>query len=89
MTLPLHIGIIEGMNFEIVGRITEVQTIAVGPQIRELRRLRKAYGPGRWRKLKGMTTVRFADGTVTSAEVHWYEAHGIGKKELKIKYVLS
>jgi len=77
------------MSFEIIGRITEVEAIAVGAAIREVERLRKAYGAGRWRKLKGIATVRLADETVCSAEVHWYEAHGIGRKEFKIKRLLD
>jgi hypothetical protein len=76
------------MGFEIIGEITSVETIAVGRSIREVARLQKVYGPGRWRKLKGMATVRLSDGTVSEAEVHWYEAHGIGKKEIKIKRIL-
>ena len=71
--------------FEIVGRIRNAETIAVGGGIRELRRLRKAYGPGRWRKRKGVATLRLEDGSVRTAEVHWYEAHGIGSKEFKVK----
>jgi hypothetical protein len=66
------------------GLLDEI-TIAVGRQIRELARLRKAYGPGRWRKRKGIARIRLEDGTIRLAEVHWYEAHGIGRKELKIK----
>ena len=77
------------MNFQIVGNISEIEVIAVSRSIRELKRLRKAYGRGRWRKLKGIATVRFADDTVCVAEVHWYEAHGIGRKEFKIKRILS
>jgi hypothetical protein len=76
------------MGFEIIGEITNIETIAVGRSIREVARLQKVYGPGRWRKLKGMATVRLSDGTVSEAEVHWYEAHGIGKKEIKIKRIL-
>jgi hypothetical protein len=76
------------MGFEIIGTISDVETIAVGSSIREIVRLRKLYGTGRWRKLKGMATVRLADGTVCEAEVHWYEAHGIGKKEFKIKRIV-
>jgi hypothetical protein len=56
---------------------------------REVQRLRKIYGQGRWRKLKGIATIQLEDGTVCSAELHWYEAHGIGKKEIKIKYILD
>jgi hypothetical protein len=74
---------------EIVGEITHIATIAVGGSIREIDRLRKMYGHGRWRKLKGRATVRLPDGTDCEAEVHWYEAHGIGKKDIKIKRILS
>jgi len=77
------------MQFEVIGKITDVETIAVGRSIRELRRLQKLYGAGRWRKLKGLTVVRLADGTVSNAEVHWYEAHGIGRQEMKIKMLLD
>jgi hypothetical protein len=76
------------MNPEIIGEIAGIETIAVGSSIREIERLRRIYGPGRWRKLKGIATVRLPDGMVCEAEVHWYEAHGIGKKEIKIKQVL-
>lgn len=77
------------MDFEIVGEITEVETFAVGNAIRELPRLRRVYGSGRWRKRKGVALVRLADGNICKAEVHWYEAHGIGRKELKIKQFLD
>lgn len=73
------------MYFEIVGEVTHVETFAIGSSIRELPRLRKFYGRGRWRKRKGIARVRLSDGTVRLAEVHWYEAQGIGRKELKIK----
>ncbi len=73
------------MYFEMVGDITHAETFATGSSIRELARLRKLYGRGRWRKCKGIAQVRLPDGTVRLAEVHWYEAHGIGRKELKIK----
>ena len=76
------------MDFEILGEITEIETIAVGRNIRNLARLRKRYGSGRWRKLKGITTVRLNDDTIHKAEVHWYEAHGIGRKEFKLKFPL-
>ncbi|MGA7874506.1 MAG: hypothetical protein WCA08_02505 [Desulfoferrobacter sp.] len=69
------------MHFEIVGEITDVETICVGSSIRILPVLRKQYGAGHWRKLKGSAKVRLEDGTVRSAEVHWFEAHGIGKNE--------
>jgi hypothetical protein len=73
------------MPFEIVGDISEIETIAVGTGIRDLPRLRRLYGTGRWRKRKGVALVRLRSGTVRRAEVHWYEAHGIGKKEVKRK----
>ena len=77
------------MNFEILGEITNIETIAVGNSIREVARLRKIYGAGRWRKLKGIATVRLPDTALCRAEVHWYAAHGIGKKEIKIKRILD
>lgn len=77
------------MSFEIISEITDVQTIAAGSAIRELARLRKHYGIGRWRKLKGVALIRFADGRTRLAELHWYEAHGIGKKEFKRKRYLD
>ncbi len=73
------------MDFEIVGEISGTETIAVGTGVRDRARLRKRYGSGRWRKLKGVATVRLVDGAVRLAEVHWYEAHGIGKREFKLK----
>ena len=76
------------MYFEIVGEITNVETIAVGTSIRDIARLREEFGPGRWRKMKGLATVRLANGRICRAEVHWYEAHGIGKKKMKIKRIL-
>ena len=74
---------------ELIGRISNIQVIAAGTGIRELRRLRKTYGHARWRKLKGYATIRLVDGRIARAEIHWYEAHGIGKKELKIKRFLD
>lgn len=76
-------------DFEIVGKIDEIEIIAVGNRIREIERLRKAFGAGRWRKLKGIATVRFEDGTIHRVELHWYEAHGLGRKKLKIKEYLD
>jgi len=73
------------MPFEIVGEIAQVETIAVGSRIRDLPRLRRLYGPGRWRKLKGIAVVRLRTGRIRKAELHWYEAHGIGRKEIKRK----
>lgn len=73
------------MHFEIVGDITHIETFAAGSSIREVARLRKIYGRGRWRKRKGIARVRLEDGSVLLAEVHWYEATGIGRREFKIK----
>ncbi|HXV59987.1 MAG TPA: hypothetical protein VEK15_04780 [Vicinamibacteria bacterium] len=77
------------MNFVIVGRVTEVEIIAVGGRIRDIMRLRRQFGPGRWRKLKGVATIRLASGVLRKAELHWYEAHGLGKKKMKIKRFLD
>jgi len=77
------------MHFEIIGPITDVETIAAGSSIRILPVLRKQYGSGRWRKLKGIAAVRLADGTLRLAEVHWFEAHGIGKRKMRIKRFLD
>jgi hypothetical protein len=73
------------VDFEIVGPIAESETIAIGNLIRELPQLRARFGHGRWRKRKGLANVRLTDGTIRLAEVHWYEAHGIGKVRMKIK----
>ena len=73
--------------FEIISDITETETIAVGNAIREINRLRRSYGSGRWRKMKGKATIRFSDGIICKAELHWYEAQGIGRKEMKIKKI--
>ena len=77
------------MYFEIVGEIEQLETIAVGGRIRDIMRLRKQYGEGRWRKLKGVATVRLVGGVLRRAELHWYKAHGIGKRKMKIKRLLS
>jgi len=77
------------MHFEIIGRIVEVETFASGGRIRELSRLRRRYGAGRWRKRKGVAVVRLPDGAQRTAEIHWYEAQGIGKREFKIKRYLD
>ena len=76
------------MDFELLGPIKDVKTIATSSGIRELRRLRRRYGRGRWRKRKGVARVRLLDGTIHTAEIHWYEAHGIGRREMKIKFPL-
>ena len=73
------------MVFEIIGEIKEIETIAIGGRIRYIMRIQKQYGVGRWRKLKGFADVRLQSGTVRKAELHWYEAHGIGRKKMKIK----
>lgn len=73
------------MHFQIVGPITSQETIAYGPRIREIRRLRRRYGEGRWRKRKGVARVRFESGVTRLAEIHWYEASGLGRHEFKIK----
>jgi hypothetical protein len=77
------------VRFEVIGDIITNETFAVGNAIREIDRLRRVYGRGRWRKRKGIAIVRLADGTIHQAEVHWYEAAGIGWKELKIKNLLD
>ena len=77
------------MYFDILDEITYVETIAADSSIREVARLRKVYSPGRWRKLKGIGTVRLENGFITKVELHWYECHGIGKKEFKIKRYLD
>jgi hypothetical protein len=77
------------MSFEIVGPITNVETIAVGAAIHDIERIRKQFGRGRWRKLKGDTVVKLSDDTTRQAEVHWYEANGIGRRRMKIKRFLD
>ena len=76
------------MDFKITGRITDVETIAIGTAIRERARLRKVHGKGRWRKLKGIASVCFTDGTICKAEIHWYEAYGIPAPRIQIKRLL-
>ncbi len=77
------------MPIEIIGDIVQIEVIARGNAIREVGRLRKLYGSGRWRKLKGIATVRLPHGVIARAEVHWYEAHGIGRRDVKIKRILE
>lgn len=74
------------MKFEIVSEISQIETIAIGRSIRVLSILNKRYGKGRWRKKKGVATVKLLDGSYRLAEIHWYEAHGIGKRDMKIKF---
>ena len=76
------------MRLQILGSISGVETIATSSGINELSRLRKRYGRGRWRKRKGIAEVRLSDGEIVRAELHWYEATGIGRKEFKIKHIL-
>ncbi len=76
------------MYFEIVGKIREIRVVAAGSAIRERGRLRRTYGGAYWRKYKGVAAVVLIDGSMHEAEVHWYEAHGIGKREMKIKRFL-
>jgi hypothetical protein len=76
-------------SFEVISDITDIETIAVSTSVRERARLRKQYGSGRWRKLKGIAMIRLRTGRVRRAELHWYEAHGIGRKELKRKRYLD
>ncbi len=77
------------MHFEIVGEITGIEVIATGRGIRRLKFLRKRYGGRHWRKLKGLATIRLVRGSIRRAEVHWYEAHGVGRKGWKIKRLLD
>ena len=77
------------MDFEIIGEIRLTETFARGSAIRELSRLSKFHGQGNWRKRKGYATVRLTDGSLRDAEIHWYEANGIGKREFKIKRYLD
>ena len=76
-------------GFDILGDVTGIEIIAVGSSIRDLRRLTESYGDGRWRKLKGIATVRLRNGRIRRAELHWYEAHGIGKRDFKIKRYIA
>jgi len=76
------------LYFEFIGPITNIETFATGSAIREVTRLRKLYGKGRWRKRKGVAEIRLADRSVHRAEIHWYEAAKIGRKEYKVKRLL-
>lgn len=75
--------------FELIDEIENIETIAIGSRIRDVARLRKKYGKGRWRKLKGFGRVRLSDGSEYDAELHWYEAHGVGRKEMKVKQLFD
>ena len=76
------------MRFSILGEVSSIETIARGVGIRDRTRLRRTYGRGHWRKLKGIATIQYANGTICVAELHWYEAHGIGRRDYKVKHVL-
>jgi hypothetical protein len=77
------------VNFRVLGKISQIESIAAGRGIRERRRLRKLYGGQRWKKLKGAATIQMMDGTICLAELHWYQAHGVGSREIKIKRILE
>ena len=77
------------MYFQIIDEIKHKEVVAIGKSIHEISRLRKIYGDGKWRKMKGITRVRLSDKTICGVEIHWYEAHGIGKKEFKIKRIID
>jgi len=76
-------------SFEIISDITDIEVIALGKSIRDLPRLRKLYGDGRWRKMKGVAFIKLSNGRIHKAELHWYEAHGVGRKEYKRKRYLE
>ena len=76
------------MELEILSEIENVETIATGRGVHIRRHLNRTYGLGRWRKMKGIATVRLAEGIVCRAEVHWFEAHGIGRKDFKVKRIV-
>ena len=77
------------MYFEIIGEIKDIETIAIGGRIRDIMRIQKQFGRGRWRKLKGIGKVLLENGRICNAELHWHEAHGIGRKKMKIKRFLG
>jgi hypothetical protein len=77
------------MNFDLIDEIKEIEEISKRTGIRDLERLRRTYGPGNWRKMKGIAFIRLRTGKVYLAELHWYEAHGIGRKEMKRKRYLE
>ena len=77
------------MQFEILGEIDDIETIAAGQGVHIRRHLDRTYGKGRWRKIKGVATIELEDGTICEAEIHWFEAHGIGRRDFKIKRIVS
>ena len=76
-------------DFEILSDVVDIEQIAVNLSIRERRRLQARFGGRRWRKLKGTALVRFPNGEVRRAEIHWYEAHGVGRRKMKVKHLLD
>jgi hypothetical protein len=84
-----HRGSLADMDFELIGELSEVETIAVNLSIRENADLKARHGGRRWRKLKGVGAVRLSNGNIRRAELHWYEAHGVGKRKMKIKRLLD
>ncbi|MFH7243227.1 MAG: hypothetical protein ACHWZW_10305 [Spirulina sp.] len=76
-------------DFELISKLTDIEVIAVNLSIRELRRLKDEFGGRRWRKLKGTGLVQFSNGEVCQAELHWYEAHGVGRRKMKVKRILD
>ena len=76
------------MKFDILSDISDIETIAAGQGVHIRRHLERTYGRGRWRKMKGIATIQLSDGTVCEAEIHWFEAHGIGRRDFKVKRVL-
>ncbi len=76
-------------NFEIISAIQEIETIAIGSNIHNLEYLQKVHGRGRWRKLKGTAYIKLLNGRIRHVELHWYEAHGVGRKDIKIKRFLN
>lgn len=77
------------MHFEIIGEVEEIEAIAIGGRIRDIMRLQRQFGPARWRKRKGFAMIRLQSGNMRKAELHWYEAHGIGRKKMKVKRFLD
>lgn len=76
------------MELTILSKVRDIETIATGRGVDIRRYLERTYGKGRWRKIKGRATVQLADGTICEAEIHWFEAHGVGRKDFKIKRVI-
>ena len=79
----------QAVKFDVVGTIEQIETIAAGPSVKVRMFLRKTYGRGKWRKRKGVATVRLLNGDLRRVELHWYEAHGIGRRDFKIKSYLD